>query len=81
MIEVALDIFQEPKKVSIPSFAGIYYLCKQTENLLPFFENAKNEDWFVEGDIINRNLQESHTNYERDGYLIYKANHKITPKI
>jgi len=80
MIEVALGIFCKPVKVSEPSYAGIYYLCKQTEKYLNFFEYARDKDWFVEGEITNRNLKESHSNYERDGYLIYKSNHKIIPQ-
>lgn len=79
MIEVALDIYEKPVMVSKPSYAGIYYLCKQTQELLPFFENAHKFDWFVEGEIKSRELKESHSNYERDGYLIYKSDHKITP--
>lgn len=78
MIEVALGTFNTPKKTSNPSYAGIYYLCKQTERYLPFFETARCQDWFVEGEIMNRNLRESLSNYERDGYLIYQSNHKIT---
>ncbi|MGX8713098.1 MAG: ATP-grasp domain-containing protein [bacterium] len=80
MIEVALGTFMEPVKVSEPSYAGIYYLCKQSKDRLPFFEHAKDKEWFVEGEITNRNLRESHSNYERDGYLIYKSNHRITPR-
>ena len=81
MIEVALDIFQQPQRVSEPTFAGIYYLCKQTENLLPFFEQSVGEEWYVEGAVYSRNLQISYSNYERDGYLIYNSDHKITPYI
>lgn len=79
MIEVALDVFKEPIVVSKPAFAGIYYLCKQTQNYLPFFEQAEHQSWFVEGKINNKDLKESHGNYERDGYLIYKSDHKILP--
>lgn len=81
IIEVALGTFKTPVRVSNPSYAGIYYLCKQTENYLPFFEHAKEKEWFVEGEIYNRNLKESHSNYERDGFLIYKSDHKVTPQI
>lgn len=81
MIEVALGIYTSPVEVSKPSFAGIYYLCKQTSDYLPFFEQAKGQSWFVDGEIKNRNLKESHSNYERDGYLIYKSDEKITIKI
>ena len=79
MIEVSLDIFQSPVQAAPPSYAGIYYLCKQTESMLSFFKEAKGKEWYVEGAIKNTNLSESHTNYERDGYLIYKSDHKIIP--
>lgn len=79
MIEVALDIYKSPVYVSEPSYAGIYFLCKQTEKYLPFFEKAQGKEWFIEGEIKNKDLMESHSNYERDGYVIYKSNHKITP--
>lgn len=81
MIEVAMDDFKGIEKINKSCFAGIYYLCKQTEELLPFFQYAQGQDWFKEGNITNKKLQESHSNYERDGYLIYKSNYKITPKI
>ena len=77
MIEVALGIFNAPQRVSDPAYAGIYYLCKQTEKYLSFFQNADKNDWFVEGVIKNQVLSESHSNYERDGYVIYKGNRKI----
>ena len=79
MIDVALGGFKQPVQVSEPAYAGIYYVCKQTEHLLPFFKQAKDKDWFVEGRISTDELKESHSNYERDGYLIYKSDHKIIP--
>lgn len=79
MIEVALGIYKSPIRISKPTYAGIYYLCKQTEQYLPFFEKAHGKEWFVEGEIKNKNLKESRSNYERDGYVIYHSNHKITP--
>lgn len=80
MIEVAIGTFRKPIRVSEPAYAGIYYLCKQTENYFQFFESASNNEWFVEGKIYNRKLKESHSNYERDGYLIYKWKKKVIPK-
>lgn len=77
MIEVALDEFSLPVRISTPAFAGIYYLCKQTADILPVFLSAKNKTWCVEESILSIDLKESHSNYERNGYLIYKANHKI----
>lgn len=79
MIDVALGTFKSIIKVSEPAYAGVYFLCKQTENLLPFFIQAKNQEWLVEKEIKNTKLKESCSNYERDGYLIYKSNYKILP--
>lgn len=79
MIEVSLGIYKEPVRISEQSYAGIYYLCKQTENYMQFFKTASSHDWFVEGEIKNIELMESHSNYERDGFLIYKSDHKVLP--
>ena len=79
MIDVALNRFDVPVQKTMGSYAGIYYLCKQTEYLVPFFERSKNKEWIVEEKIYSRDLQESYSNYERNGYLIYHSDHKITP--
>lgn len=79
MIEVALGTFTEPVKIAETAYAGIYYLCKQTESYLPFFKSSQNKGWVVDCSIAHDELNESHSNYERDGFLLYKSDHKITP--
>lgn len=79
MIDVALDTFSTPSPIQT-NHAGIYYLCKQTANLYPFFKKAENQSWCIKKEIFSDELNESHSNYERDGYLIYKSDHKITIK-
>ncbi len=81
IIDVALNQFVEPLRINEPSFAGIYFLTKQTSNLLTFFANAEGNDWLVEKKIHSTELMESHSNYERNGYLIYNANHKVIPNL
>ncbi len=81
MIDVALDQFVKPVRIEKQAYAGIYYLTKQTSYLLPFFENASGKDWLVRKEVYSTKLEESHSNYERNGYLIYKSDHKITPNI
>lgn len=81
MIEVALNTFHKPTPISTPSYAGIYFLCKQTSNLLPFFEQSDGKEWLIEKKISSTDLKESHSNYEHNGYLIYKSDHKIIPQI
>ena len=79
LIDVALNNYSMllPEQTN---HAGIYYLCKQTANLLPLFKNAAGQPWCVEEQISSDELKESHSNYEHDGYLIYKSDHKITFK-
>jgi biotin carboxylase len=79
MIDVALNQFVEPDKKAKEAFAGIYYLTKQTSYLLPFFKEATGKDWLVEKEIYSTDLKESHSNYERNGFLLYYSDHKITP--
>lgn len=80
IIDIALGTFQENDILPrTNSYAGIYYLCTQTAKWLPFFEAANKQPWFVEGQIYSTDLHESHSNYERDGYLIYKSSRKIIP--
>ena len=79
MIEVAMGEFNGLKQVAKPAYSGIYYLCSQTAYILPLFESSKGKEWLVDCQIYNTELTESHSNYERDGYLIYKSNHKVLP--
>ncbi len=81
IIDVALNQFVEPVRISEPCYAGIYYLTKQTSNLLPFFEDAEGKDWLVEKKVYSTDLKESHSNYERNGYLIYRSNYKVKPNM
>ena len=79
MIDITLNQFVGLKQTGPSKYAGIYYLCKQTEDLLHFFEKSKSCDWVVEEQIYSTELVESHSNYERNGYLIYQSDHKIIP--
>lgn len=45
---------------------------------MPIFINGSKYDWFIEGNIEGESLTECVTNRHKDGYLIYKSNHKIT---
>ena len=59
IIDVALNQFVEPVRISEPFYAGIYYLTKQTSNLLPFFVNADGKEWLVEKNVFSTDLKES----------------------
>lgn len=77
MIDVALGIYSGPVRVSKPSFAGIYYLCSQTSEKLNFFRNADGKPWLIRKDVHTYDLSVGTSNYDRNGWIIYMADHKV----
>lgn len=78
MILVAIGAFQE-KEIRNVSFAGIYYLCSQTKDYINFFKNADGKPWLVKKEVSSYELSEGTSNYNRNGYLIYKNKNKVLP--
>lgn len=78
MIDVAVGKFTFPTIVN-RHYAGIYFLCKQTESWLPFFDNADGKPWLVRKVIWSKTLKESTTSFNSQGFLMYKSDHKILP--
>lgn len=74
MLEVALGTFIAPR-ITSQHYAGIYYLCSQSQELLPaFIENVKHP-WLVEKSIIaSSQLSQATGNYDRNGHYIYQWN-------
>ena len=75
MIDVAIDNFQEPS-IHHVACSGIYFLCQQTAHLMPFFKKAE-APWLVEKAVESYELVNSTGNYNRNGYLIYRSNHRV----
>ena len=76
MITVAIGSFTAPVVHNV-SHAGIYYLCKQTKDYVEFFKNADGKPWLVKKEVSSYELREGTSNYDRNGYLIYKDIKKI----
>ena len=76
VIEVALGEFKEPIK-TISRHSGVYFLCKETEQLHPIFENWKENPLFVEGEITDNELRNVTCSADRSGYVIYQSDTKI----
>lgn len=74
VIDIALDQFEVPI-IEKNSFSGVYFLCEETKNLLPYFK--KNNDFDVEKQIQNLELKKITNSNDRSGYLIYQAKNKI----
>lgn len=78
MINVAVGMFTPPV-VKNTHYAGIYFICLQTKDRLPFFLKLDNQDWLVEKCFdANRPLTEATGNHDRNGYFIYQSSHKVT---
>lgn len=71
IIDISLNEYQ-PKEIHQKACSGILFLTAYTSRLLPFFESPL-ADWMVERVRINEHLTESTSNYNRDGYIIYKS--------
>jgi len=74
VIEVALGYFNEPV-VNESNNAGVYFLSKDTQNLLPLF--SKKQEFEVEKEITNSELKYITNSNDRSGYIIYRASQKI----
>lgn len=76
VIDVALGSFTEPK-FSCRKCAGVYFLCKETERLLPFMQKKDSEKGIVSSEITSTNLQEVTCSADRCGYLIYESSERL----
>lgn len=72
MIEVALDDFHF-EDIHNVAYSGIIFLCKQNENAKKYFIDPMN-DCIIEKYKDNLPLRDAVSNYDRNGYLIYKTN-------
>ena len=77
IIQVAVGQYESPE-IRTVAYAGIYYLCGQTAHLLPFFAHADGKPWLVNKVILDGTIGEATTNYNRNGYLIYASDHRVT---
>ena len=76
VIQVALGEFTVPV-FSENKCSGVYFLCKETERLLPFFESKKNNRHIVEIGRTSSDLKTVSCSGDRCGYLIYQADKRV----
>ena len=72
VIEVALGTFEEPK-LTENKHSGVYFLCKETEQLKTIIENNKDYPEIVEAEITDSELRNIECSGDRSGYLIYQS--------
>jgi biotin carboxylase len=75
VIDVATNQFYLPDQVKSIKHSGVFFLCKNTEKIQPYFD--KKIDFEVEKKVFNQELKEITNSNDRSGYLIYCADRKI----
>ena len=75
VIDVALGTFEEPRQTE-NNCSGVYFLCKETESILPIIENANNYPEIVKAEVTDPELRNIEQSADRSGYFIYKSNKK-----
>ncbi|SFM99585.1 carbamoyl-phosphate synthase large subunit [Algoriella xinjiangensis] len=76
VIDVALNQYKPKEIESSNNYSGVYFLSKNTEYLLPIFNND-NLPFIVKKHLLNTDLKEAQSSNDRSGYLIYQSNKKI----
>lgn len=76
VIDVALGQFEEPE-ITTQKYSGVYFLCKETEQLLPIIRNWKDNPVFVKGEITDSELRSVEKSADRSGYMIYQSDKKL----
>lgn len=79
VIDVAFDEFKEPM-ITEHNYSGVYFLCKETENLLPIIENKEKYPEIVRAEVTDSVLRNIEQSADRSGYFIYKSNSKFLIK-
>lgn len=76
VIEVALGYFTEPK-ITDSKYSGVYFLCKETEHLLPILQKADTISEIVSYEQTDNELRNITCSSDRSGYMIYKGKNKL----
>lgn len=71
VIQVALNEFKTPIK-SQDYHSGVYFLCKETESLLPIFSNPSKFSEIVVIERTDTELRNVKCSADRSGYFIYQ---------
>lgn len=79
VIEVALNQFEVPQK-AISKHSGVYFLCKETEWLLPIIQKASSLPHVVQYEIENTDLKNVTCSADRSGYMLYQADERLLLK-
>ena len=76
VIEVALGQYTPPL-LQFKKHSGVYFLCKETEWLLPIMKDHSSYPEIVEVRITDSALRSIECSGDRSGYLIYQSTEKL----
>lgn len=77
VIEVALGSFKAPT-FPIHKCAGVYFLCKETENLQEVFCDSESFPEIVKCEINSKELKSVTCSADRSGYLLYQSESRFS---
>ena len=76
VIEVALGEFEEPQK-NYHKYSGVLFLCKETEYLMPIFNEWESNHEIRFCEVMDNNLRNVLCSADRSGYFIYQSDRKF----
>lgn len=79
VIDVAFGEFEEPRIIE-HKYSGVYFLCKETEHLLPIIQNAGKYPEIVRAEVTDPVLRNIEQSADRSGYFIYQGEKKLEVK-
>jgi len=78
VIDVSLGHFDEPI-LHQDKCSGVYFLCQETEQILPVIQQAGLYREIVEAEITDSELHAIQCSADRSGYFIYQAEKRFIP--
>lgn len=77
VIDVAFGDFEEPK-LTQGKYSGVYFLCKETESILPIIQNSEKYPEIVRAEVTDSVLRRIEQSADRSGYFIYQSDNKFS---
>lgn len=71
VVNIAMGSFETPKLVW-EKYSGIYFLSKETDYLLKYFEEETIPE-IIKKELLSNELKSIHSSSERSGYIIYQS--------
>jgi biotin carboxylase len=76
VIDISIGKFTLPF-LNKMKYSGVYFLCKETQHILPVVKNVENYIEIVEAEITNNELVPIQCSADRSGYFIYQSDIKF----